>query len=750
MTPQTERRLLAAIAIAYLLLGVIYSQSSPLFEVSDELWHYPMVQYLATNGLQLPPQDPANIGPWRQEGSQPPLYYMIAAVLTAGIDTSDMHWVRRINPHADIGIVRPDGNVNMITHRQASEAFPWSGTVLAVNLIRLFSILLGLGTVLVTYQLGRELFPDAPAVRLGAAALVAFLPMFLFVSASVNNDNLSNLLGNALTLLTVRLLKARGRPPLRAYVLLGLLTGAGLLAKFNIGFFIPIIALTLLLITVRLRDLRPLLFGGLISGALTIAIAGWWYWRNVQLYGDPTGLNRFLEIVGRRLIPANAAQLWSERDSFTGAFWGYFGGMNVPMPDAIYLIFNMIAGLGLVGALIFLISYRFGRIPPTYQLSNGLAAAVTLLWPLVTFISFLRWTAETPASQGRLMFGALASIMIWLVVGLTWAAPQRLRPWIIGGVVGYFALIAAAAPFAVIRPAYALPPAAESAETIALFAAEDTPTIALTDASIQTAAVTPGDYVLIDTDWRIEMPHAGRDWSLFVHLTTPDGVIISQRDVYPGRGLLATSDLAMGTSWVNPIAIWVPTTAYTPMMLDIRIGWYHLHTGERLRLPDGAELFTIGQIDLRAAPSPLDLPNPLNINFGGEIALLGYELTDLTPAPGETLTLTLYWRGLRPLDTDYKIFAHIIDPQTLTKYAASDAMPAGWAAPTSTWETGTLITDTHTLVVIPDALPGIYELEIGIYREADSERLRIITPDGGQADNFIRLSRVRIQEAAAP
>src|SRR5262245_52615849 len=109
-----QRRLLYLILLAYVLLATLYSIVTPLFEVSDELWHYPMVKYLADNGLQLPPQDPANPGPWRQEGSQPPLYYMLSAILTAGVDTSDMDLVRRINPHADIGVVRPDGNANMI------------------------------------------------------------------------------------------------------------------------------------------------------------------------------------------------------------------------------------------------------------------------------------------------------------------------------------------------------------------------------------------------------------------------------------------------------------------------------------------------------------------------------------------------------------------------------------------------------------------------------------------------------------
>ena len=88
MSGSTERRLLLATLAAFVLLSTIYSVEVPPFEASDELWHYPMVKTIADNWA-LPVQDPANVGPWRQEGSQPPLYYVLGALATFWIDTLD-------------------------------------------------------------------------------------------------------------------------------------------------------------------------------------------------------------------------------------------------------------------------------------------------------------------------------------------------------------------------------------------------------------------------------------------------------------------------------------------------------------------------------------------------------------------------------------------------------------------------------------------------------------------------------------
>ena len=60
---------------------------------------------------------------------------------------------------------------------------------------------------------------------------------------------------------------------------------------------------------------------------------------------------------------------------------------------------------------------------------------------------------------------------------------------------------------------------------------------------------------------------------------------------------------------------------------------------------------------------------------------------------------------------------------------------------------GEIVRDEHTFTINPDALPGTWQIAVGMYRlDADNSyhRLRVITPDGGEAEDFVYLSRVKM------
>ena len=76
------------IAAAFVLLAVVYSLVTPIFEGPDEIWHYAFADHLA-NGGGLPVFDLTQPATWLRNGAHPPLYYWLVAALIAPIDRSD-------------------------------------------------------------------------------------------------------------------------------------------------------------------------------------------------------------------------------------------------------------------------------------------------------------------------------------------------------------------------------------------------------------------------------------------------------------------------------------------------------------------------------------------------------------------------------------------------------------------------------------------------------------------------------------
>ena len=458
--------------VLFIWLGVIYSLITPPFESPDEAYHYPVIQYIAKHG-QLPRMDPASPGPWRQEAGQAPLYYLLNAALTFWIDASDMGQVRYLNPHVDLGVPKPDGNINMVVHNPAIERFPWHGTVLAIHLIRLISVMMGAISVYLTFRIARMILADNVCLPIIVAAVHAFTPMFIFISASVNNDNLVVMLSNLVLFLLLRINGSlyTWKQNWLQYISVGSVLGLAALSKTSALGLTLVTALVIIMRSIRLRSWGELIFGGIGTLFPFLSISGWWYYRNIRLYGSPTGINVFIQIVGKRNDYADLAQLWSERHGFLASYWGNFGWMNVLLPSFVYRFFGILLIIAFLGILV-----RIFRIvePPKFTATSQLV--VVLSWGFILMTTWLWWTHVTPATQGRLIFPAISVWSLLFVAGLYAFSQAMTRTFsFVSQPIKHFYLIlptslfavALLAPFVWIRPAYQ-PPKALSSEEISV------------------------------------------------------------------------------------------------------------------------------------------------------------------------------------------------------------------------------------------------------------------------------------------
>jgi hypothetical protein len=128
------------------------------------------------------------------------------------------------------------------------------------------------------------------------------------------------------------------------------------------------------------------------------------------------------------------------------------------------------------------------------------------------------------------------------------------------------------------------------------------------------------------------------------------------------------------------------------------------------------------------------ITHEVNANLGQEIRLLGYDFTPSEIHAGDSVTLTLYWDSLVQPTGDYTVFSHLLDSSGQLQ-AQKDNQPQGGKYPTYLWNQGERIQDIYKLNIDPQAPTGIYDVAIGMYTLDTLERIPIMMPDGGFAED---------------
>jgi hypothetical protein len=131
-------------------------------------------------------------------------------------------------------------------------------------------------------------------------------------------------------------------------------------------------------------------------------------------------------------------------------------------------------------------------------------------------------------------------------------------------------------------------------------------------------------------------------------------------------------------------------------------------------------------------------------NFGGQIELLGYDLPRRRVRPGDRLTLVLYWRALAPLDVNYQSFVHLAQPIDVV-WGQEDHLNPG-DLPTTRWPLDKYVWDEYEIQVSPEAPPGEYLLNVGIYSLAGNYRLPRYDEAGQVAGDSIVIATITVEE----
>lgn len=738
------------ICVLYVVLAAMYMRAVPLLESSDEAAHFLYVHNLledrALPVIESREQIAAQtdlVRRWSLESHQPPLYYTLGAILISPTERDDIETYLRPNPLIFLRGIMQD-NANKWLHPVETSG----GTAAAVWILRLYSLVLSTGTLIIIYRAAHLLFDWPTAVM--AMALVASMPTYLNIGSSVNNDNLVTFLYSAGVYVT--LLMWRDGLLRRHIVRLSLILSAIALTKITGLTLFGVVGFGLLLGLWRRRwTWTELLRASVVLAVVPLVLAGGWYLRNWTLYGDPIASTATQALWGREFAkPLESAGGWLEINRIWRSFWAMIGHLHQPVyaRGGVYLYVTGLTVIAIIGLM--MASVR-GRL---FTASRRDSLLVVLLAVALPVGALLFGTRSIDISYGRLLFPALIGFAPLLMFGLRtilrWFAPL---------------LIVQLALFAVVFALEDVPRAYPRLDAVATLPDEVTPVNVSAGANVSagdlmivgyqsgTKTSTPGGW--LDFDVYLTGTHADNP-ALFLTVLDPiTEDALTTAAVYPGGA--ATDVLPKGVLYRAPVSIRLPQTmpALSPRLLRLQLGWQTpLETDYLPLIRDGVPVEAL-VLDAAVLVDPRyeapTLQTPVSAAYGSPaaITLEGYTLSATDAQAGETLTLSLRWRTHQALtdmpDDKWVLTAQLLDPSGALAAQDDGALPG---YPAAVWQPDTVTTDERIFEIPADAAPGEYRVLVGWYRLSDLVRLpaRLASGEGAvEHDLYVLPGSVRIR-----
>lgn len=396
--------------VCHLVLATGYALRTPSFEGPDENSHYEYAQHLANaHSLPLPPGLVQQRSLPQSEGAvlahHPPLYYALLAEVLKATRRGDTVFGPLLNP----AFGKPESSQHLKFLHGGDERAPIGEGQRTLRLLRMVSVLLGAITLWCVHRLGLLACPARPGIADAAALLFACLPMISFLHGVLNSDVLAITLSSAVTLVLARA-AIDGHLGIARATWLGALLGAALLTKLTTLFLLPVAGLAFVIAARGAPgERRALLRDAAITLIVTLAISGWWFWRNHSLFGDLLAMN--VHDAAFTPIPEQLRWGW-----FTGGFLpqvftsllGRFGWFSLEPHWLLVIAGAVVTALALLGL----------ALPAMDRAPRPRPLALFVVACLLVFAGTARFNWKAPQPQGRLLLTAAAPAAVLLAAGL--------------------------------------------------------------------------------------------------------------------------------------------------------------------------------------------------------------------------------------------------------------------------------------------------------------------------------------------
>ncbi len=702
----------------YMATTVGFIFQVPAFAPPNEQLHYEYVALLRRTG-QLP--DLAS-SVRMDERHQPPIYYALTAFISLPFPTPRLDTEMDLNPYY---LVTHEGNYN-----RYSGVIPATAPVLYVG--RMTSLFLGMLSLIALYAAACLVVQRHTALLI--TALMAFQPMFLFLSAALGND-LAVTAACAIVLAWTTVIIVRGWGE-RAYLIWGVLFAAALLTKASAVFLVIVLPIACWTRWRSQGRIWPAVRCGLSAIASFAPLYLGWILFNLGRNVDAAAVSASLPTLDRivSVIPRDLPLIVPYLDRLWRTFLLDWSTAETGFVfDGFYVIAAVMVLIALAGWL--RRPYRPRR--------DGVLPLMHAAWALPLWAVFLATKTlmikETGllAPEGRWLLPTLPSLAWLMGAGwLRWWPPDWHKNVALGSGA---AIVGSSVLLALFYMPRFFPGGAQRLTGLNEIPAEVQAVDMVCNGQlkllgIQSPPLIANQKAEVDFYWQA-LQGIDTNYGVSAVLIMPDPAGWKQLDAqrsYPGDGATPTRGWRAGDIYRDRMVFYPRGEFRGPMTVLLTVG---LLDGKR-KLPcarDGVPSDLAREMIVRpeSVLVPTDrLDSP--VNFGDLFDLVG-----ITPAAtSEGTRVTLWWQAKSEPSKNYTVFVHLLDQQGQV-IAQSDSPPDQGLSPTTAWRKGDVIQDTHTL---PAHAPPGGALLIGVYDLATLGRLPATQNGQAQTNNAFRYS----------
>jgi len=408
------------VLILFTIASCAHQLATAPFEGADEGQHLAYVLHLAQTRT-LPDRATAASNATRQTSGQPPLYYLLSAlpvaIVAPALNADQLAALLRANEnrwYSPPDRWNPTDNRNVYSALRSfagMSSYDPLVSQLTLYTVRGVSWAFGIVGIIGAYAAARAIFRRR-LWSLTAAALFAFTPQYVQMSAIVHNDIAAYAL--AACVVASSLWIVRDGASGRRLILLGVLIGLAGLAKINALAVVPGAAAAVglaLLAGGRVGIIRRTVGAALWVGIPAAAILALWVIWGASVYGDPLGTATHYRPGYFYDQPLDLGALPPLVPEVILSYWGKLGSAVYLDPLA-YTALAIVAVLALGGVLL---NWRDAR---GWLRTHWRIALVLALVVLASWGALAHWLRTIHFITGRLAYPAHSVFAIALTGGL--------------------------------------------------------------------------------------------------------------------------------------------------------------------------------------------------------------------------------------------------------------------------------------------------------------------------------------------